>query len=1048
MICLKHILFALFAALLTVPVHAAAGEDADRDGIPEVVEEKIGSPVDIPQDFTLVATSPNRGFTEEEASRHANDIVEVSACHVGDERLLFRVTFAQKPDFTGPTFIIYADMDNDLSTGRVDEHHSGVDVMIVFSGDRVSASIHNPSFTRDNTIPCAAIHGKSLFVSLDAPLRTSDGLVEVGLHLLSQRSGGTSDSTRHMVAKLPLVDGSAPELLKRRSDSLRSLADYRYYNDKVKYEKLSDKGLTYEQIAPETPVKFGRPRPTVPFSASRRPGRPGATRRERVNVNLLEEAGVARRDTPVTFGLPLPRSGLYDLASLRVLAPGGRELPAQFTATAFWPDDSLKWVLVDFQADLDAGQEADYVVEFEAAANHRPKLSSLKVDESSDAIHVDTGPLDIVIDKRRFNVFRRVSVNGKAAAVSDPGGVMLYDENGHLFKQSATPPRRVAVEQNGPQKLVIRAEGDYADDAGTTYMGYVTRLTFRPGSARVTVTHTHVNTYVKTEFTDVTSLVMPLVFPGGVKKAVSFTSEDGGKPKDLREWKTDAGGFCVAQWDEKTLALGDRKTGIGPGQYPGVARFEGPTTAATVALHEFWQRWPKGIEADEESLAIHLLPEQPGPDYGRDMPFWLMYPFVDGKYRFKWGMSFTTNITFDFSGEIALKQMHADANLPVVAVLPADWYATTEALGDMAAPHGGQFSDWDVYVAEAYRQHMLRKVTYREYGYLNYGDWYGERGRNWGNNEYDLAHGFFMQFARSGRRDYLRLALTAARHQADVDCVHAYPDPHYVGANHQHSIGHTGTWSQVPVQATWSHRYDGHTDARNGHTWTDGMMEAWYLVGDARVMEACLALGEHITWAMSPEFDRLGTHERSAGWSLAAILALYRGTGDPEYLAAAQRIVAVPLEEQKFDDGGAWPHVLPRDHAGGHYGAQGNNLFLMGVLLAGLKDYHEETGDPAVAKSLISGARWVTKSWDDDAGGWPYSASTTGEPYYTKVTPSLNMLIVEPVAYAGKLTGEEEFLRVARAAFAAVTRSDPPAIGKSVAQKMHFAPGTMGLLQQ
>ena len=204
------------------------------------------------------------------------------------------------------------------------------------------------------------------------------------------------------------------------------------------------------------------------------------------------------------------------------------------------------------------------------------------------------------------------------------------------------------------------------------------------------------------------------------------------------------------------------------------------------------------------------------------------------------------------------------------------------------------------------------------------------------------------------------------------------------------------------------------------------MMDAWYLTGDARVMEACIGVAEHITWAMAPKFDRLGTHERSAGWSLAAILAVYRGTYDQKYLEAAKQIVAVPLQEQKFDDGGAWPHVLPRDHAGGHPGARGNNLFLIGVLLAGLKDYHEATGDPAVAKSLVSGARWVLKSWDENAQGWPYSASTTGEPYYDKVTPSLNMLIIEGVAYAGKLTGEEQFMRVAESGLAgdrAIVRS-------------------------
>ena len=161
----------------------------------------------------------------------------------------------------------------------------------------------------------------------------------------------------------------------------------------------------------------------------------------------------------------------------------------------------------------------------------------------------------------------------------------------------------------------------------------------------------------------------------------------------------------------------------------------------------------------------------------------------------------------------------------------------------------------------------------------------------------------------------------------------------------------------------------------------------------------------------------------------------------------AFQIAAVALREQKFDDGGAWPHLLPTDHAGGHPGARGNNLFLMGVLLAGLKDYHEVTQDPAALQSLVSGARWVMKSWDSEARGWPYSASTSGESYYERVTPGLNMLIVEGVAYAGWLAEDDQMMRTALDALLASAEETPPNSGKSVAQKLHFAASTMALLQ-
>ncbi len=180
---------------------------------------------------------------------------------------------------------------------------------------------------------------------------------------------------------------------------------------------------------------------------------------------------------------------------------------------------------------------------------------------------------------------------------------------------------------------------------------------------------------------------------------------------------------------------------------------------------------------------------------------------------------------------------------------------------------------------------------------------------------------------------------------------------------------------------------------------------------------------------------------------MAAVLAVYRGTGDEAYLEAARKIASVALQEQKFDDGGAWPHVLPTDHSGGHPGARGNNLFLMGVLLAGLKDYHEVTEDPAALKSLVSGARWVMKSWDPRARGWPYSASTTGESYYERITPSLNMLIVDSLAYAGQQAGDASMLHAALDAVVATAGQTPPSSGKSVAQQLHFAAGTMALLQ-
>ena len=558
---------------------------------------------------------------------------------------------------------------------------------------------------------------------------------------------------------------------------------------------------------------------------------------------------------------------------------------------------------------------------------------------------------------------------------------------------------------------------------------------------RVTVAFTHVDDYLQTEFTDITSLSMPLTLTGGISQSSMLLANADGLVAPH-----EGNSLHLFATDERTSSLDvDGRTLRGlPAM--GLVQCATPVAAVSAVIHDCWQRWPKGLASDGQELRIELLPKQPGPDFGRGLPHYLLYPFVEGFYRFKWGMSFTERVSFDFGGG-SDRELFQEANMPVVAVLPAAWYARTKGLGLLAAPLGQQFALWDKYVAGGYESFVRRRREDRAFGYFNYGDWYGERGRNWGNNEYDFAHAFFMQFARTGNRDYFRVALAAARHQADVDCIHAYPDPYYVGGNLPHSIGHTGNWSERPLHGTWSHAYDAMAAASNGHTWTTGMVDAWHLAGDARAMEGAIGVGEHITWAMSRTFKALGTHERSAGWSLKAILSLYRSTYDPLYLEAARRIAAVALREQKFDDGGAWPHLLPEDHAGGHANARGNAIFLIGIVLEGLKETHEETHDPALARSLEAGARWLLKAWDGDVEGWPYTALVTGEPLFP---PSVggSGLVASSLAYVGLLTGQEQFIRVAATALAALARNGSGGDGKSIAQQMNFSSDTLALLQQ
>lgn len=980
---------AALIALLTVGIAYAA--DTDGDGITDDVETQLGLLPQAKQEFVTVTTGPDMGLSEEEAKTAAPDILLLEGCHVGDQRLLLKVTFSRPADFMGCVFIIYADLDNGPKTGRVDQYHGGVDCMFIFT-DRSMGFTFYAGHDQGNTGARMAKDGNVLYVAIDAPFKqAAEGNLPVGLHLLSQREGGKSDSTSHVVAQFPLSTQSVPKLALGKGGDNRSPADYRYYGDKVAYEKLSDKGLREEQVKPASPAQFGRERPQVQyFTRGRKPGSRGSVDMQRVPVELLEEANVDRQAAILSFGFPLAQGALCDLSKMRLL-DGESEVPAQFSATGFWPDDSLKWVLIDATVPLRAGERRTLQVEFGEGVSRSAVGPALTPIGGLDACRVE-----------------------------------LVDETGKSFAASLGDD---TVEQQGAQKEVTRREGQYTASDGATYMRFSSRITRRAGSPIVRIDLTTLNDYVKTEFTDVSSLSLALPAVAGVEKTATYLQDPSGGLTPGPE-----GGLL--QLDENTLSSG-------PGKGAGVISWDG----GAAVLQDFWQRYPKGISVRDGAVVFDLLPTQPSADYGRDLPYWEMYNLCEGKYRFKWGMAFTESLRVDLSGKMRPEELWAETQMPVVPVIPAEYHAKTQAIGPIAPPQGKQFALWDKFIDDSLRNHMAEKGRSREYGFLNYGDWFGERGRNWGNNEYDLAHGLYMHFCRTGSRDAFRWAQKAAQHRADVDTIWYYPNPANIGANPPHAIGHTGTWTETTAQGLWSCRYDGMYTAINGHNWCDGLMDDWVLTGNPRAMESGLAFGEHVAWMMAPTFTALGTHERSAGWSLRSIMALYRATYDPVYLEAAKKIAAVALKEQKLDEGGAWPHVLPKDHAGSEQGAVGNNLFLIGILLGGLQALHQEAQDPEVLKSLEAGALWVAKSFDEKAGGWPYSAKTDGTPLYAP-SVGLNQLIIGALAYTGRVTHNERLLQIADEAMAASTVSSPGGNGKGLAQHIFFTSGTLAELQK
>ncbi|HWL51039.1 MAG TPA: hypothetical protein VNQ90_01290 [Chthoniobacteraceae bacterium] len=775
--------------------------------------------------------------------------------------------------------------------------------------------------------------------------------------------------------------------------AIGNAAPPRYQSDRVMLENAADHGLSGSDLTPAEPLSFPRARPLPLYAREgKHPEKSGSVERRTVEARLS-----GSDNAPVTTGFPLPQGALFSPRHLRVLDAGGAELPAQVSATTFWPDGSIRWALLEFAAPGKA-----FAVEFGNAVERSGTVSPLRLERKGAQWTLHTGAIDATVDTQRFQLLSRVrsADDGRDLGGFAPGGARLEGADGTLYTSAARPPDSVSVEREGPQTIVLRAEGAYADGDGKPFMRYVTRLVFRAGSPRVEIIYRHLNTELEHELTDIRSLELPFELPKGETGGRLLLSKGGESAEAAR--------LSLFQQDENHALWSAGSAGGKAGRTPGVLGVRSGEQRLAVACTDFWQRWPKGLALENGEVKIALLPQQPAADYGSKLPAHLIYPFVNGLYRLKWGMSFTERVMLDFAPPASLQTVAAAVNDAPLAILPSAWYAETGAIGLMAPENGAEFAEWDAYFERGAQALLQRREENREYGFLNYGDWFGERGRNWGNNEYDIAHAYFMQFARTGQPHYYRIALAAARHQADVDIVHAYPDPAFIGANPQHSIGHTGQWSQVPQYATWSHRYDGHTDATNGHTWAEGMVEAWWLAGEPAVMESALLLGEHITWAVAPGFQISPAYPRSAGWSLRAIVALYEGTGDPEYLKAAGSIARSAIAAQ--DASGIWVRSFKSKGSED----RGISNFQLGLTLAGLGRYAEVSGDAAAREAVSRGMHLLAKAWPG-SGGWPYDILINGQPAGGRARQSLttNILNAETVAIGAWRENDPHLRRVA-----------------------------------
>ncbi|HJN19070.1 MAG TPA: hypothetical protein QGH10_26455, partial [Armatimonadota bacterium] len=395
--------------------------------------------------------------------------------------------------------------------------------------------------------------------------------------------------------------------------------------------------------------------------------------------------------------------------------------------------------------------------------------------------------------------------------------------------------------------------------------------------------------------------------------------------------QTDANDSRVVAASGKTL----REQSLKNRGYVGVGSDD---AGLALGLSDMWQSYPKALRVGPATIEAALWPKECEAEF-------VLHP----------GMARTHSLFITpYQSAESLDEFMTTINTPMLPRMSVDDWNETGVPPPLLSP-----DDSPVPFTEEMTKALFTGFTTFStransgvwgLGELNWGDFraesyearqvtetYGE-GVVWGNLEAQVPMGFLVQYTRTGRVEYLLHGLACARHEADVDTIHDSADPHLIGGQHGHSVGH-GTGS-----------------VGTSHEWTSGIALAYLLTGDGRLRAVLEETGNHLVHiAGSAE---LGAFEnRSGGWLLIALCALHEALDAPRYLEAAARVLR---GIRKWIDDGSTTLLPPAQHVHSPV-----HLF---IALTGVADYYRLTHDEAAKQTLLVGGQQALERGRNEAG--------------------------------------------------------------------------------
>jgi hypothetical protein len=635
-----------------------------------------------------------------------------------------------------------------------------------------------------------------------------------------------------------------------------------------------------------------------------------------------------RRGEPVTCGIPWPRGMLSDPSSLQLSDSRGQTAVLQKRVLDRWSDGSVRWLLLDWQATVIGSTACTLSARGIPGEPVGPRLS---VEQSGGNVVVETGSARFRIRKGSRFPFESVAAGG--TEIIDPlrSGFRVEDANGKLYQPDIDT---LAVEDSGPVRAAICMRGSLRTQ-GDTLADFVARLHFFAGSSTVRFVLTMTNTR-KAEHPGglwdlgnggsiyIRDAALTVACPTSFEEPMARGSAETGQPLvplalPVEIYQDSSGGENwkgsnhinrrreVPNTFRGYRVRSGRQEQVGLRATPVLELTRG-TRSIAAAMPEFWQNFPKAIEADDGSLTIRLFPRQ--------------YADV---HELQGGEQKTHTFYVAFGRDAVSDQPLDWCRNPVLPHGSPRWYCASGALPYLTPrsddPHVAYLRLVDSAIEGEDTFERKREVI-DEYGWRHFGEIYGDheavfhRGPvplvSHYNNQYDPVAGFAYQFLRSADPRWWKQMVELAGHVIDIDIYHTNLDK----AAYNHGL-FWHTFHYVDAD-TATHRTYPKADAAkvhgggpaNEHNYATGLMLHHFLTGNPVSREAVASLGQWVIdmddgqktvfgWlaggptGQASKSRTEGYHGpgRGSANSVAVLVDAHRVTGEQRFLAKAEELI-------------------------------------------------------------------------------------------------------------------------------------------------------------